>query len=266
MAGYSGAQLAQFWVQAGGDTNQVPAAVAVANAEQGSNPQQANFDVDGYSYGPWQIHFNHIATLQAVGIIAQASDLLDPVKNAEAAIYISGNGQNWDPWTDPVARQIMAQRRAGNASYATAAAGTGATGSPLDPFSATAIAADVANAIGLGPLVAGVEGAASAITSIDSFFAAEGAIIANLFENIGPLIVFIVIGVVGALLLVFAFGDDLVHAIEKVADIPGEALSGTLGKPAPPAAKPSAGGLSAGQAAVAKKYGLAPEDAALLVE
>ncbi|HYZ55126.1 MAG TPA: transglycosylase SLT domain-containing protein [Streptosporangiaceae bacterium] len=54
-------------------------------AESGGNPNAVSSTAD---YGLWQINASHGA---------QAT--FDPLANAEAAVSISSNGTNWNPWT-----------------------------------------------------------------------------------------------------------------------------------------------------------------------
>lgn len=67
-------------------------AAAVAMAESGGNPD-AYGDADyGGSIGLWQVN------LPAHPDYSE-QDLYDPTYNAKAALAISSNGKNWNPWT-----------------------------------------------------------------------------------------------------------------------------------------------------------------------
>ena len=77
--------LESLWEQAGGSAGEAVMAASIATAESGGNPNAISPTND---YGLWQINGSHGA---------QAT--LNPLGNAEAAISISGNGSNWDPWT-----------------------------------------------------------------------------------------------------------------------------------------------------------------------
>lgn len=85
------AEIEQTWIQAGGNPAEAPTAAAIAMAESGGDPSNTTGD-NGTSYGLWQIHWT-------VHPQFNPSDLTNPLYNAAAAIAISGNGQNWNPWT-----------------------------------------------------------------------------------------------------------------------------------------------------------------------
>lgn len=93
-------QFAQFWIQAGGNPAMAPIAAALGMAEGSSDPYGINPDSGGsQSAGIWQINSSNWPALIKAGIINSPQDLTDPIKNAEAAIFISGNGKNFHPWT-----------------------------------------------------------------------------------------------------------------------------------------------------------------------
>jgi LysM repeat protein len=77
--------LESLWEQAGGSTGEAAMAASIAMAESGGNPGAISPTND---YGLWQINGSH-------GALAT----LNPLGNAEAAISISGNGNDWAPWT-----------------------------------------------------------------------------------------------------------------------------------------------------------------------
>src|SRR5215831_4489265 len=85
---YNLEQLAAIWVRAGGKASQAPMAAAIAMAESGGNPNAINHNTDGsIDRGLWQVNSVH-----------GAQSTLDPLANAKAAVAISSNGSNWNPW------------------------------------------------------------------------------------------------------------------------------------------------------------------------
>lgn len=100
----------QLWIQGGGNPAFAPIAAAISMAENASGTLGANPDsgcdtsipecANGcYAVGPWQIECSNVSNLIKQGVISSLQDLSDPVKNAAAAMFISGNGKNWSPWT-----------------------------------------------------------------------------------------------------------------------------------------------------------------------
>jgi hypothetical protein len=85
---YSLDDLKNLWISAGGDPVKADLAAAVAMAESSGNPSAFNgADPHGGSFGLWQINGAH-------GDAAT----FDPAGNAAAAVAISNNGANWNPW------------------------------------------------------------------------------------------------------------------------------------------------------------------------
>lgn len=85
---YSYGQLEQTWISAGGDPSQASMAAAIALAESGGNPNSVGHNTNGsLDRGLWQINTVH-----------GAQSTLDPMANARAAVSISNNGRNWNPW------------------------------------------------------------------------------------------------------------------------------------------------------------------------
>ena len=90
-------QIAQVVRQAGiTDPNTIAQFVSIATAEsngragvQGSSAPQASVQGDR---GLFQINYVHDRALMNAGIIRQPSDLFDPVINARATAFLSGNG------------------------------------------------------------------------------------------------------------------------------------------------------------------------------
>lgn len=77
------AQVAQYWVQAGGNPQAAEMAAAVADAESGLNPGTSNQK----GVGLWVIPKS--------GTPAGSTD---PTANARAAIQLSNNGTDWTRW------------------------------------------------------------------------------------------------------------------------------------------------------------------------
>jgi LysM repeat protein len=77
--------LEQLWDEAGGSPSEAFMAAEIAMAESGGNQYAVSPTAD---YGYWQINSSHgsMATFNALG-------------NAQAAVSISSDGSNWNPWT-----------------------------------------------------------------------------------------------------------------------------------------------------------------------
>lgn len=88
MTTYSYAQLEALWLAAGGSASSAPTAAAIATAESSGNPTAAN---PSSATGLWQVETSAHPQYTA-------SQLLDPLENAKAAVAISNNGTNWSPW------------------------------------------------------------------------------------------------------------------------------------------------------------------------
>jgi len=78
--------LEALWEAAGGSHAEAFMAAEIAMAESGGQ-QDALSPTNDYGY--WQINGSH----------GPAEATFNPLGNAEAAIAISGNGTDWDPWT-----------------------------------------------------------------------------------------------------------------------------------------------------------------------
>lgn len=88
MANYTYAQLEGLWVQYGGSKATAPMAAAIAMAESGGNPNAYNgSDPSGGSRGLWQINGAH-----------GSQSSFDVATNTRAAVAISNDGKNWQPW------------------------------------------------------------------------------------------------------------------------------------------------------------------------
>ena len=77
--------LEALWEAAGGSHAEAFMAAEIAMAESGGQQYAVSPTND---YGYWQINGSH-------GSLAT----FNPIGNANAAIIISNDGSNWDPWT-----------------------------------------------------------------------------------------------------------------------------------------------------------------------
>ena len=78
--------LEALWEAAGGASSEAFMAAEIAMAESGGN-QYALSPTNDYGY--WQINGSH----------GPAEATFDPMGNAKAAVAISGDGSDWEPWT-----------------------------------------------------------------------------------------------------------------------------------------------------------------------
>lgn len=86
---YTFSQLETIWVNAGGNATYKAIAAAIAMAESGGNPQATDNDSNGtVDRGLWQINSSH-----------GSQSTYNVMANARAAVAISNNGTNWNPWT-----------------------------------------------------------------------------------------------------------------------------------------------------------------------
>lgn len=87
---YSFAQLQDIWEAGGGAARYKLIAAAIAMAESGGYPKAVNTaNTNGTTdRGLWQINSSH-----------GSQSVFDVLKNAQAAVAISGNGSNWAPWS-----------------------------------------------------------------------------------------------------------------------------------------------------------------------
>ena len=227
MSAYSLAQLQSFWVSAGGDPAHALLAASVAQAEQGSNPQVANWDVDGYSYGPWQIHYTNVPGLISAGIIAQADDLLNPQTNAEAAVYISGNGKNWSPWStcDGTIGCTAGPAYANFVANHGRSSGGNQTAPNADPYSAVGALEAAGEFLVGGVETLGKDILGAAASTVEGglfgplkFTAGAIATATNIVENFGPFAIAILLVLVGGMMLAQAHRDEFNKAHERIAD------------------------------------------------
>lgn len=102
MTTYNYAELEGLWIVAGGSSSEAPTAAAIALAESGGDPTIPN---GPYVMGLWQI--NTAPNANPEYTVAQMEN---PLANAVAAVKISGNGTNWNPWqtyTNGAYRQFL---------------------------------------------------------------------------------------------------------------------------------------------------------------
>lgn len=116
---YTYAQLKSLWIRNGGSSASADIAAAVALAESGGVAGASNSNTDGSTdRGLWQINSVH-----------GSQSTFDPIANVKAAIAISNNGKNWNPWVTyktGAFKKFMSPTTAANAS-GTPAATTGIT-------------------------------------------------------------------------------------------------------------------------------------------
>ena len=131
-------ELEQLWVAAGGSPDADAVAAAVALAESGGDPTRIDNTAyparpgyhkpaagaqPEYSVGIWQVNMlAHPSYTEAA--------LLTPTGNAKAAIAISGNGKDWQPWSTYTSGAYLkflpgAETAAGGASPGGSAADAG---------------------------------------------------------------------------------------------------------------------------------------------
>ena len=85
---YTHEQLEQLWVDQGGSRAAADMAAAIAQAESGGDPNAVDYDSNGsVDRGLWQINSVH-GSLSTFDVDA----------NARAAIELSSNGTDWEPW------------------------------------------------------------------------------------------------------------------------------------------------------------------------
>jgi hypothetical protein len=238
------AQLAQAWENAGGatDTQTWTTAVAIALAEQGGDAYGINYDVDGYSAGAWQIHDVNWPSLESAGIITQPIDLTNLVTNANAAIYMSGNGKNWTPWSTwwgnanlrigpgkGTFQSHWADAQAGVAAVqanGNPAPGNGSQGVLNEPQPGPNGLVNEAEAA-IGAVWKDVTGAvqfasgwqaqlAALIADVDGAFQSFG----NVIANFGVFNIALVLVLFGGLMIALSWGEDIAKSIEKVASNP----------------------------------------------
>lgn len=81
-------QLESLWEQAGGSPSAAFTAAEVAMAESSGREYATNSNTNGTTdRGYWQVNSTW-----------GAESTFDPLRNAKAAVSISGNGTNWSPW------------------------------------------------------------------------------------------------------------------------------------------------------------------------
>ncbi|MGA2655839.1 MAG: transglycosylase SLT domain-containing protein [Gammaproteobacteria bacterium] len=86
------AQIESLWISMGGSSQAASMAAAIALAESTGQTGITN-PTDSSIVGLWQINTGPSGSPQY-----KASDMLNPFLNAKAAIAISKNGTDWNPW------------------------------------------------------------------------------------------------------------------------------------------------------------------------
>src|SRR5690606_33777938 len=101
MAALTPEQVAQIAAQAGATGDTLVRLVAIAKRESGYQPSAHRTDSDpsrlSGDRGLWQINSARDQQLLQAGIISSKQDLFDPVKNAQAALYVLQQ-QGWAAW------------------------------------------------------------------------------------------------------------------------------------------------------------------------
>jgi hypothetical protein len=88
---YTYEELQQLWINNGGNPALAPVMAAIAMAESTGDAGNTTGD-GGTSYGLYQVHWTVHPQFNPM-------QLLDPNYNTNAAIQLSGNGQDLSPWT-----------------------------------------------------------------------------------------------------------------------------------------------------------------------
>lgn len=132
-------QIQQLWLANGGDPTKAATAAQIALAESGGNSTALNNNpgTGDYSVGLWQInYFGNLLQSRTKALGSPGQLQADPNLQAQAAIKVSNNGQNFTPWsTYNSGAYLNAGNGQGNAgtgnSSASAAGGAGGTGCNL---------------------------------------------------------------------------------------------------------------------------------------
>lgn len=100
---YSSEQVAQIAYQAGFRGQALVNIVGIVKRESGNTPTAHRTNSDPArmvgDLGLAQINWSNIANLKKKGIISSAQDLLDPLKNLQAAFELSHQGTSWGAWS-----------------------------------------------------------------------------------------------------------------------------------------------------------------------
>lgn len=167
---YTAGQLEQLWIQNGGNPASAQTAAAVALAESSGDPAATNHNSNGtIDRGLWQINSIH-----------GAQSTNDVVANVRAAIAISNNGANWQPWTTYVSgayQRFLASVPKLNTIGGPGSAGVNLSGVP--GVSGVQAAAQAANNLNLPNPLSGIDAIAALLTSLD-FWKRLGEVIAGL--------------------------------------------------------------------------------------
>jgi Lysozyme like domain len=109
-ADLSYSDIENLWITNGGNPSSAPIAAAIAMAESSGNPLASN---PSGATGLWQI-------LESAHPQWSVQQLQNPNTNAQAAIAISNNGSNWNPWQTYTENVYQKYLQAGSATPNTA--------------------------------------------------------------------------------------------------------------------------------------------------
>lgn len=101
MTTLSFAQIEDLWDQAGGNPGWAPLAAGIAEAESGGDSGALNNDpsTGDYSVGLWQINYYGDLLGPRTQEYGSPSNLqASPAAQAQAAVELSSNGADWQPW------------------------------------------------------------------------------------------------------------------------------------------------------------------------
>jgi Lysozyme like domain len=153
---YTYGQLKQLWIQNGGNKLAADIAAAVALAESGGDPNASNSNTDGSTdRGLWQINSVH-----------GSQSTFDVTANTKAAIAISGNGSNWQPW---VTFQTGAYRKflaPGTAAAPVPSGGSSPAGTELAGFNWISSPLDTIGLGWVGNIITGTTGSFATIGDV----------------------------------------------------------------------------------------------------
>lgn len=230
-------EIAEYWISAGGDPKKADVASAIALAESGGNN---GINADSYgtqSAGLWQINSANWPNLIRQHVISSAQDLTDPLTNARAAIFISGNGQKFHPWTTYWSRDggkhnlgdgngIFRDYLSNN--YVAPTPGTSnSSGNFLD------------NTLHAGEqILGGIEqSVGGAVSSIVSPWLNVPQSLLNLTSNLDAFFVGLILAAFGIGLIALSWGEDLANSVNKISqNMSQQAAQASAKKTAAPAA------------------------------
>lgn len=99
---YTSEQVAQIAYAAGFRGQALVNITGIVKRESGNIPTAHRTDSDPArmvgDLGLAQVNYSNVATLKKQGIISSSADLLDPLKNLQAAFFLSHQGTSWGAW------------------------------------------------------------------------------------------------------------------------------------------------------------------------